>query len=96
MDQLEQFLPVSPVGFKVLVEIVRQFAGDQLDNVILSRELILLSQVPAGARCLLDSLTSLPRELQQCMVYAYSDMTNYQQAVDHLHYQFDNSRNRPV
>ena len=51
LDQLEQFLPVSPVGFKVLVEIVRQFAGDQLDNVILSRELILLSQVPAGARC---------------------------------------------
>ena len=38
---------------------VRQFAGDQLDNVvrILSRELILLSQVPAGAKCLLDSLS---------------------------------------
>ena len=69
-----------------MVEMVRQFAGDQLDNVvrILSRELILLSQVPAGAKCLLDSLTSLPRELQQCMVYAYSGMTNYQQAVDHL------------
>jgi len=45
----------------VVVEIVRQFAGDLLDKVarILSREFFLLSLVPAGAKCLLDSLSSL-------------------------------------
>ena len=53
LDQLEQFLPVHPVGFKM----VRQFAGDLLHNVvrILTRKLILLSQVPTGARCQLPA-----------------------------------------
>ena len=37
-----------------------------------------MGQVPAGQH----SLTSLPMELQQCIVHAYSDVTNYQKAVD--------------
>merc|ERR1712096_224997 len=74
LDQLEQFLPTlaaHPLGYKVVVEMVRQFEEDLLDRVvrILSREFILLSQVPAGAKCLLDSLSSLPIELQQCLVH---------------------------
>ena len=75
-SQLEQSLitfPAHPVGYKVVVEIVRQFAGDLLDKVvrILSREFILLSQVQTGAKWLLDSRPSLPIELQQCLVHAY-------------------------
>ena len=76
LEQLEQLLPTLAahrVGYKAVVEMVRQFAGDLLDKVvrILSRELILLSQVQTGAKCLLDSRPSLPIELQQCLVHAY-------------------------
>ena len=53
LDQLAADPPSSSRRIKVVVVMVRQFAGDQLDNVvrIQSRELILLTQVPAGARC---------------------------------------------
>eukprot|EP00092_Neocalanus_flemingeri_P039913 GFUD01043473.1.p1 GENE.GFUD01043473.1~~GFUD01043473.1.p1 ORF type:complete len:481 (-),score=199.71 GFUD01043473.1:95-1468(-) len=89
LDELEQFLPTlgaHHVGYKVVVEMVRQFEGTLLDRLvgILTREFFLLSQTPAGAMCLLDSLSSLPMELKQCLVHAYSDLTSYQQAVDHL------------
>ena len=55
-----------------------------LDRVvrILAREFLLLFfQSLCGAKCLQDSLTHLPRELQQNLVHAYSEPTNYQQAV---------------
>ena len=57
-----------------------------LDRVlrILVREFLLISQSLCGAKSLQDSLTHLPRELQQNLVHAYSDLTNYQQAVAHM------------
>ena len=88
-DQLEQFLPKlasHSIGYNVVVEMVRQFEGTLLDRLvrILCGEFILLSQSPAGAKCLLSSLNILPIELQQRLVLAYSDISNYHQAVDHL------------
>ena len=48
MDQLEQFLPTlaaHPVGYKVVVQMVKQFHGTLLDRVvrILAREFLLFS-----------------------------------------------------
>ena len=89
IDQLAQFLPslaAHPVGYKVVVRMVEQFQGMLLDMVvrILAREFLLLSQSQCGAKCLQDSLPHLPRELQQNLVHAYSDLTSYQQAVEHM------------
>ena len=36
-----------------------------------------------AAKCLQDSLPHLPRELQQNLVHTYSDLTSYNQAVEH-------------
>ena len=54
LDQLERFLPTLAahrVGYKAVVEMVRQFAGDLLDKVvrIMSREFILLSKLVPSA-----------------------------------------------
>ena len=90
LDQLEKFLPTlaaHPVGYKVVVEMMRQLQDNLLDRLvrILSREFFNLSQAPAGAMCLLDSLTILSMELQHSLViHAYSHLSNLQQAVDHL------------
>ena len=50
---------------------------------ILAREILLLSQSLCGAKCLQDSLPHLPRELQQNLVHTYSDLTSYNQDVEH-------------
>jgi len=89
MDQLEEFFPAlaaHPVGYKVVVRMVQQFRGILLDRVvrILAREFLLLSQSLCGAKCLQDSLPHLPRELQQNLVHAYSDLISYNQAVEHM------------
>jgi hypothetical protein len=89
LDQLEKFLPTlaaHPRGYKVVVEMVCQFKKSLLDRVvrILSRKFIPLSEIAAGAKCLLDSLTLLPRELQQSLTSAYSFLTDCQEAVDHM------------
>jgi len=89
LDQVEKFLPklaAHPVGYKTVVEMVHQFKEDVLERVIrtISSKMFSISQTAAGARCLLDSLAFLPRNMQKCFVTGYSSLEDSQKALDHL------------
>ena len=89
LDQVEKFLPTlaaHPVGYKTVVEMVHQFKEDLLERVIrtISSKMFSISQTAAGARCLLDSLSFLPRKMQKCFVTGYSSLEDSQEALDHL------------
>ena len=84
MDQHEEFLPAlaaHPVWYKAVVRMVQQYQGNMLHTGCSGS--LLLSQSLCGAKCLQDSLPHLPRELQQNLVHTYSDLTSYNQAVEH-------------
>ena len=69
------------IWYKVVVRMVQQYQGNMLHTGCSG--FLLLSQSLCGAKCLQDSLPHLPRELQQNLVHTYSDLTSYNQAVEH-------------
>ena len=84
MDQHEEFLSAlaaHPIWYKDVVRMVQQYQGNMLHTGCSGS--LLLSQFLCGAKCLQDSLPHLPRELQQNLVHTYSDLTSYNQAVEH-------------
>jgi len=89
LDQLEQFIPSLAnhnVGYRVVLEMIRQFNGVLLERLvrILSREFFSLAQTKIGAKSLVYSLTNLSMDLQNMLVQTYGDMTNSEEAMSHV------------
>jgi len=89
LDQLEQFIPSLAnhnVGYRVVLEMIRQFNGELLRRLarILSGEFFSLAQTKIGAKCLVYCLNNVSTDLQELLVQTYGDMTNSEEAISHV------------
>jgi len=89
LDQLEEFMTKvasHPVGYKVVMEMVKHFYGKSLARLvkILTKDFFSISESPAGAMCMLESLKYLPRDLVMNVAQAYCSVTSCQDAMNHI------------